>query len=201
MNLSNYFWYFTNVIPHRICDDIINYAKYKKETLGRTGGAGSTKELTKKELDDLKKIRNSNVVWMNDAWIYKEIHPFVNLANRNAGWNFDWDYSEDCQFTIYRKNQYYDWHQDADNKPYKNGKIRKLSVTVSLSDPKEYKGGELEFDFKNRKPSRDRPYSCAEILPKGSLVVFPSFVWHRVKPVFEGERFSLVIWSCGNPLR
>ena len=56
MNLSNYFWYFTNVIPHRICDDIINYAKYKKETLGRTGGAGSTKELTKKELDDLKKL-------------------------------------------------------------------------------------------------------------------------------------------------
>jgi hypothetical protein len=31
-------------------------------------------------------------------------------------------------------------------------KIRKLSVTCSLSDPKDYKGGELEFDFRNTDP-------------------------------------------------
>ena len=29
------------------------------------------------------------------------------------------------------------------------GKIRKLSVTVSLTDPKDYKGGELEFDLRD----------------------------------------------------
>ena len=80
--------------------------------------------------------------------------------------------------------------------------IRKLSVTVSLSDEEEYKGGELEFDFRNLDPDKKRNiYKCKEILPKGSLVVFPSFVWHRVCPVKKGSRYSLVIWNLGRPFR
>jgi PKHD-type hydroxylase len=83
-----------------------------------------------------------------------------------------------------------------------NGKIRKLSVTVTLSDPKEYKGGELEFDFRNLDPDKKRNVKkCKEILPKGSLVVFPSFVWHRICPVKSGERNSLVIWNLGHPFQ
>ena len=42
---------------------------------------------------------------------------------------------------------------------------------------------------------------CTEILPRGSLVVFPGFVWHRVCPVKKGERNSLVIWNLGWPYR
>ena len=42
---------------------------------------------------------------------------------------------------------------------------------------------------------------CKDILPKGSLVVFPSFVWHRVKPVKKGSRYSLVIWNLGWPFK
>ena len=95
---------------------------------------------------------------MNDRWIYKEIQPYVNMANVSAGWNFDWDWSESCQFTKYSgtKKQHYDWHCDSQenaydrpNDPNTNGKIRKLSVTVSLVDGSEYEGGELEFDFRN----------------------------------------------------
>ena len=40
-----------------------------------------------------------------------------------------------------------------------------------------------------------------EILPKGSIIVFPSFVWHRVKPVTSGVRYSLVLWNLGYPFR
>ena len=40
-----------------------------------------------------------------------------------------------------------------------------------------------------------------EILPKGSIIVFPSFVWHRVCPVKSGERNSLVIWNLGYPFQ
>jgi len=144
---------------------------------------------------------------MSDPWIYKEIQPYVHMANKNAGWNFDWDFSESCQFTIYKKGQYYDWHCDSWDKPYvtqdnTNGKIRKLSVTVTLTDPKEYKGGELEFDLRNEDPDKKpNMRTCTEILPKGSLVVFPSFVWHRVKPVTKGERNSLVIWNLGYPFK
>ena len=77
-----------------------------------------------------------------------------------------------------------------------------LSVTVTLTDPKEYKGGELEFDFRQQDPDKPRePRTCTEILPKGSIVVFPSFVWHRVKPVTKGVRYSLVIWNLGYPFQ
>ena len=147
---------------------------------------------------------------MNDRWIYKEIQPYVHQANANAGWNFEWNYSESCQFTKYKKGQYYDWHCDSWDKPYirqqpndpSHGKIRKLSVTVTLSDPKDYKGGELEFDFRNLDPDKKPNIKkCKEILPKGSLVVFPSFVWHRVCPVKSGERNSLVIWNLGWPFK
>jgi len=214
MNISNHFWYFKSVIPTRICDDIVRYGKAEKnkELMAITGGFGrdrdlSKQPLTKDEVKNLQKKRDSNIVWMNEQWIYKEIQPYVHQANKNAGWNFDWDWSESCQFTIYKKGQYYDWHCDSWDKPYveqgpTNGKIRKLSVTVSLTDPKEYKGGELEFDFRNEDPDKKPNIrTCTEILPKGSLVVFPSFVWHRVKPVTKGVRHSLVIWNLGYPFK
>jgi PKHD-type hydroxylase len=209
MQLNYYYWYFKSVIPSRICDLIVKHAKETKEKELRalTGGLSHNQKLNKKQIKDLKKKRDSNIVWMNDEWVYKEILPYVRAANRNAGWNFEWDWSESCQFTIYRKGQYYDWHCDSWKKPYENegptkGKVRKLSVTVTLTDPKEYAGGELEFDFRNTDPGKKRNIkTCIEILPKGSLVVFPSFVWHRVKPVTKGERNSLVIWNVGYPFK
>ena len=211
MNLFNHYYYFTGVIPHKICDDIVRYGKTLSDQMALTGGLGADpKKLNKKQVKDLKQKRDSNIVWMNDRWIYKEIQPYVHKANKMAGWNFDWDYSESCQFTKYDKGQYYDWHCDSWDRPYQtqnqqdptHGKIRKLSVTVSLSDPKEYKGGELEFDFRNIDPDKKRNVrKCKEILPKGSVIVFPSFVWHRVCPVKKGSRYSLVIWNLGYPFK
>ncbi len=208
MNLSNYYWFFESAIPNSICDDIVRYGNELRDQMAVTGGLVD-KKLNKKEIADLKKKRDSNIVWMNDRWIYREIHPYIKNANKQAGWNFEWDWSESCQFTKYNKGQYYDWHCDSWHKPYdqpnnpsSHGKIRKLSVTVSLSDPKDYKGGELEFDFRNMDPDK-KPniHKCKEILPKGSLVVFPSFVWHRVCPVKKGSRYSLVIWNLGCPFK
>lgn len=208
MNLTNYFWYFPSVVPTHICDQIVRYGnELKKEEVALTGNLSKQKGLTKKQLKDLHKIRDSNIVWLSDPWIYKEIHPYIHSANKQAGWNYDWDWSEACQFTIYRPGQFYDWHQDCWDKPYEEegpqkGKIRKLSVTVSLSDVNEYEGGELEFDFKNLAPNKKQKIiTCKEILPKGSIVVFPSFVWHRVKPVTSGTRHSLVIWNVGYPYK
>jgi predicted 2-oxoglutarate/Fe(II)-dependent dioxygenase YbiX len=59
-------------------------------------------------------------------------------------------------------------------------------------------GGELEFDFRNYDPHmRDEAKhlkQAKEILPKGSIIVFPSFVWHRVKPVTIRNKIFLL---CG----
>ena len=212
MNLTNYYYYFKSAIPERICDDIVRYGKSLQDQMAVTGGYGN-RPLNENQVKDLKKKRNSDIVWMNDPWIYKEIQPYVNQANVSAGWNFQWDWSESCQFTKYTKGQFYDWHCDSWDQPYtrqidndpSHGKIRKLSVTVTLSDPKEYKGGELEFDFRNYEPNmRDEEkhkIQCKEILPKGSIIVFPSFLWHRVKPVTKGVRYSLVMWNLGYPFK
>ena len=212
MNLKNYYWYFQSALPHRICDEIIKYGSSQQEKIALTGQQGNVdpSSLDDKDLKKLHKKRKSNVVWMNDRWIYKEIQPYVNMANASAGWNFDWDCSESCQFTKYSgtKKQHYDWHCDSQesaydrpNDPNINGKIRKLSVTVSLVDGSEYEGGELEFDFRNNDDGSNIAHVCEKIRPKGSIVVFPSFVWHRVKPVTSGTRYSLVIWNLGRPYR
>ena len=100
MNLTNYYWYFKSAVPERICNDIVRYGKQLQDQLALTGGLGNDpKKLNQKQIKDLKKKRNSNIVWMNARWIYKEIHPYVHRANASAGWNFQWDSSESCQFT------------------------------------------------------------------------------------------------------
>ncbi len=210
MNLVNYYWWFKSALPPRVCDHIVKYGLRHEDGIAITGGLGRTRDLkkqplNKKEIKDLKKKRDSNVVWMDDRWIYNEVQPYIHQANKSAGWNFDWNWSEACQFTKYKPGQYYDWHCDSWEGVYKakgptEGKIRKLSVTVSLSDEKDYSGGELEFQFRNQdNPKRTKV--CTEILPRGSVVVFPSFIWHRVKPVTKGVRYSLVLWNLGYPFK
>ena len=219
MNLSNYYYFFQSALTPRMCDEIIEYGKRHKPEIAVTGGAEKNETNTKKDgtfkKSALKKLhvkRKSDIVWMNDTWIYKEIHPYIKEANMKAGWNFDWDFSESCQFTRYGVGQYYGWHCDSWDKPYNkpddlnsHGKIRKLSVTISLSEPEDYVGGNLEFDMRNQKDwEQDKKkaiHECTEIRPRGSIIVFPSFVWHRVAPVTKGTRYSLVIWNLGYPFR
>src|SRR6056300_740021 len=179
MNLKYYYWYFQSAIPERICDDIVRYGKEQKKEMALTGNANRD-NLTKLELKNIQKKRKSDFVW---------------------------DWSESCQFTEYKKGQYYDWHCDSYEEPYNNpenanthGKLRKLSMTVSLTDPDEYEGGDLEFDFRNTDEG-SQPRICEEIRKKGSVIIFPSFVWHRVKPVTKGIRHSLVCWNLGYPFR
>ena len=75
-------------------------------------------------------------------------------------------------------------------------------MTCTLSDPNDYKGGELQFDFRNNEHNKkSKIITCNEIKPRGSIVVFPSHVWHRVKKVTSGTRYSLVIWNVGYPFK
>jgi len=211
MNLQNYYYYFQSALTPRFCDELVKYGKLQQEQIALTGGqtekVNKGKPLDDKDILDLKKKRDSNIAWLNDRWIYKEIQPFIHQANRLANWNFDWSFSESCQFTKYGPGQHYGAHCDSWESPYANkdnpdtfGKIRKLSVTCSLSDPSEYEGGELEFQFRNQDDPTPKK-KCVEILPRGSICVFPSFVWHEVKPVTKGVRYSLVIWSLGYPFK
>tara|TARA_Y100001951_G_C11272531_1_gene259711 strand:+ start:186 stop:815 length:630 start_codon:yes stop_codon:yes gene_type:complete len=209
MNLEYNYWSFKEALPTRLCKDIIAYGLRHTSHVALTGNR--TRDLTKnplnkKELKTQKKIRHSKTSWLNDPWLYNEIIPYVNLANKNAGWNFEWDCSEDIQFTHYQINYHYDWHRDSADKPYSDpadktrlGKVRKLSATISLSSPDDYRGGDLEFNFGHSIKSKAEV--CKEIKPQGSIVVFPSFTFHRVRPVTKGKRYSLVLWQIGKPFK
>jgi len=198
MELQNYYWCFQSALPHRICDDIVAYGKALKEETGVTFGFDPD-NMTPNQQKQLEQKRKSNVVWMNPQWIYRELHPLVHAANANAGWNYHWDWSESCQFTKYdgTKKQHYDWHTDAGTRINKNGKIRKLSMTVALVDGSEYEGGDFEINMSS--PDKEEIHVIKQAKIKGSVTIFPSFVWHRVKPVTAGTRYSLVNWHQGNP--
>ncbi len=222
MLLEHYYYYFQSALSEKFCDEVIEYGKkhtlqpgitHIKDKTGIEDHKADLKLLTKEEEMFVNAKRKSNIAWLDDQWIYKEIQPYIHEANSMANWNFDWDWSEVPQFTRYDVGQFYNWHADSTHKPYKGkskgpnelGKIRKLSVTVSLNDPAEYDGGNLEFSFRNDRDFDTNPekaiHSCTQIRPKGSIVVFPSFVWHRVTPVTRGTRYSLVVWNLGYPFR
>tara|TARA_R100000995_G_C3465110_1_gene115240 strand:+ start:275 stop:886 length:612 start_codon:yes stop_codon:yes gene_type:complete len=202
----NTFYYFKNVFSDLFCDEVIKYGNSQNEILARTGGT-QDKKLNKKEKKQLLKKRNSNVSWLDQEWIYREIRPFLIEANKQAGWNYHFDYLESIQFTKYRLNQHYGWHVDEYPKPFDNdceninwrGKTRKISAVIILSNPNDYKGGELMFKYFQGEKTKIE--SVKDFLPKGSIIVFPSYVLHKVKPVTDGLRYSLVVWTLGHPFR
>jgi len=145
---------------------------------------------------DSSDYRRSSVRWVpqNDEsdWLYEKLINMATEAN-NCLWNFDLvSATEDLQFTEYyaTNNGHYDWHLDTGPDHLS---IRKVSITVQWSDPSEYEGGELEL-LRGRDP---------EIAPKGKgvVVMFPSYVMHRVTPVTKGTRKSFVLWLGGGHYR
>jgi PKHD-type hydroxylase len=192
--MSYKYWYFESVLSNKFINQVNKLAKLEKKKLAKIGA----------EVED-KKRRDSFVCFLSNQMIFDVIHPYIHVANKNAGWNFQWDRTEHAQYTEYNKNQHYGWHKDAFEQPYEKidepltyGKIRKLSVSCSLNDSKEYKGGELQFDF-STPLEKNKVLTCKEIFKKGSIVVFPSYTYHRVTPVTKGVRRSLVLWNLGHP--
>jgi len=210
MNLQNYVWVFKEALTPRFCNEVVKYGESLQDRVAVTYGEKERdeKKLTARQLKKLQKTRNSNVVFINEKWIYKEVCPYVEEANRRAGWNFYIDHFEAPQFTKYKLNQHYTWHRDANPKPYdsshgKNSenKIRKLSMTAQLSDSFDYEGGDFWMDFVNNEggEKRSNKIKFEKERQKGTLIVFPSFMWHKVSPVTKGSRYSLVMWSLGKP--
>ena len=97
MTISNYYWYFTSALPLKLCDDIIKFSLSKQETMAKIGGYDD-KKLSEEQIKNMQIKRKSDLVWLDENWIYRELHPYVHKANELAGWNFEWDFSESCQF-------------------------------------------------------------------------------------------------------
>ncbi len=152
-----------------------------------------------------KKIRNCKIATLSEQWIYSLLDPLIHAGNEQAGWNFHWDWNEPVQVIRYKKGGHYDWHTDQSHTPAVSAdknfhdKTRKLSLSLQLTDSDAYQGGDLEFRWLSHGEVVTK--TLTEAREKGTAVIFPSFIWHRVTPVTKGERISLVNWSIGRPIR
>ena len=158
------------------------------------------------------KIRNSKNAWIpTEHWIGGLIWYYIQKANRENFLYDLWDIDGgSIQYTHYEPGDYYTWHVDGDItstfkpniKPgsgvnisqdqvlQKGECVRKLSFSLQLSDPKDYKGGEVEFI----NSAGERYFAPKQ---KGTLIVFDSRTKHRVRTVKSGLRKSLVGWVVG----
>jgi len=123
------------------------------------------------------------------SWIFARLAGVINGMNE-VFFGFDLTSMEQgIQFTRYSApGEHYEWHIDRGV----NYGTRKLSLTLQLSEPDDYEGGDLQLWFGGGDDeiitaSRDR----------GVMTLFPSYVMHRVKPVTKGVRYSLVCWVSG----
>jgi len=251
MNLENYYYFFKSAIDPDTCKKIIdlglaqmqsdkdlgiNVEAYTDGNREKSSNPDAVPqgEHSKQQLlgQGLKKayVRDSTVSWLNDQWIYDLFYPYIRMANKQAGWQWQWDNSEHFQFTVYEPGQFYSWHRDGfsdHHNVYKRylygqtpiplspkgnlppgyttnpslvGKLRKISMTVNLNVPGDYDGGNLKFDF-GQHTDGAQFYECEEIRPQGSIIIFPSFLDHCVTPVTSGTRYSLVLWCVGDPYK
>ena len=142
---------------------------------------------------DIKK-RITSISWIpfkDMPEMYKDIEATMLKANNN---HFGFDgmrLTEIAQFTHYLTGGFYDWHMDNDVLGKHQPPVRKISMTLLLSDPATFEGGELEFMHKGRTAK----------LKQGQAIFFASWLQHRVKPVTKGERKSLVMWFGGPPFK
>jgi len=162
------------------CEKIIKIAKNE----------GLIKGTTRGETD----VRLSDITWLyaNDdlEWVFRKITDVVLFLN-NKYFNFDiFGLNEGLQFTNYKApSDKYGKHIDRSHGIL----VRKLSISIQLTDPKDYQGGELFLyeDEKGLEMSKEQ----------GTLILFPSFILHEVKPVTKGERNSLVSWVTGKQFK
>ena len=184
------YWVFENELDEHTCNLIIDLGKDKwKEARIQAGNGVSGKGKINKE------IRKTDVAWSNDDWLYEICWHFLRTANKNSNWNFNISSCEPMQITKYEKDGHYNFHQDGngfsryDNPKNKflHGKTRKLSMTIVLNE--DYEGGEFQF-FDDKSLIKEK---------RGTIIVFPSYMVHKVRPVTKGTRYSLVAWFCGEP--
>jgi len=157
---------------------------------------GNKKKLEEAKIQDGSQVnRKSQVTFIKDKDIESEITKVVNKINEETKWNFLLREFEPLQYTVYGKNNYYDWHIDSHRKPYKNNLIRKLSFTICLNN--DYEGG--LFELCSPHPNSIKNISTPHFLKQGSIIVFPSHMWHKVHEVTSGIRKVLVGWILGKP--
>ena len=180
LDQTNLYAFWKNAFSKLECETIINTAKNK----------GLIKGKTKEESD----VRDSKISWLystdNLDWVFHRVTDIVLNLNERF-FKFDlFGINEGFQFTNYEApSGKYGKHVDRGM----NMPVRKLSISIQLTNPDEYEGGELFLYQGDKGDLMDKS--------QGTLILFPSYVLHEVMPVTKGERNSLVTWVTGKQFK
>lgn len=190
--MKAWYYHFKEKLTEMECENLKNYALQQPFQVGKVGGDNQLNE----------SIRKSDVVFLkrNDPqlyWLFDRLALTLLEANDRC-FNFALNNYPNlsyvgAQFTQYsaEDQQRYDWHSDVDLVADERTQ-RKLSLCVQLSDPKTYSGGAFEMETSS--------LECGHFSSLGDVIVFPSFIKHRVTSVTSGTRHSLVNWYLGPQL-
>ena len=136
----------------------------------------------------MQSVRSCTVRWLQDDWIQSLLWACVREANE-ASFQVEVRNRAEIQLVEYTEAQsdHYDWHHDV--QWYGQSEFdRKLSVTMQLSDTDAYEGGDFEFE---------EVKTTADFRTRGTVLIFPSYLRHKIHPVTRGKRQALVAWFYG----
>jgi len=180
----NSWWYaLEKEVPVSVCDAILSLYDNQQTHSGRI--AENQKDV---------KIRNSSVIGFpygttNNDKINEILEKYIVMANSEC-FGFSLNGFREFQIAKYEENNHYKKHIDL--RLEDRISTRKLSITLQLSSATDYEGGEFLFSSDIRTPRQ------SIIKQKGTLIIFPSFLYHQVTPVTKGSRYSLVGWYEGS---
>jgi PKHD-type hydroxylase len=183
-DFADYTW-FTNFFNAEEVEAIRNLWNEELAKTAAVNNAG------KEEMRD--ELRKSQVMFIKPGindWIYDRLSQACIQTNTNR-YKFDiTGFQTELQLANYSNKDFFDWHMDFGAGDISN---RKLSITVQLSDPAEYEGGDLQFMINQNIVNAPKE--------KGTAIIFPSFALHRVTPITKGSRKSIVGWIAGPPYK
>jgi PKHD-type hydroxylase len=123
--------------------------------------------------------------------IYEKIGQTIVQINKKF-WLFNlFDFGEPLKFLEYNETfrGFATLHSDLG--PKGMCRFRKLTIIIQLSDENSYEGGDLILIVSGAEYKMSRK--------RGTIIIFPSFVLHKVEPVTKGIRNSLVTFAYGPP--
>ena len=174
----------------RIIDNGLNNWEEQKSTI-----QANTEQPSDIENNDIRNVTMFISPKPEEELNNKIIGAIMHVNSTENSYGFDvYGMAEPCALMRYQspdlspngKPGKYDWHMDIGVNSILT--MRKLSYSLLLNAG-DYEGGKLEFFGDKDTGSQD---DC------GSMIIFPSYLVHRVLPVTKGTRYALVGWLHGN---
>ena len=191
-NLDGHYFNSINFVDDFFIDKVNNYIKTQSLIKGTLDSPVKNKGHKNSDY-----VRNSQIHWMTDERYKDDLMPLYNdLTTKirqvnNRQWKWIIDGWEPFQYTEYHESYkgHYDWHIDYLIKRPDQPLSRKISFSLGISDKDDYEGGDLVL-----KIAKDEDIYK---LDRGEIVIFPSWMLHKVTPVTKGKRKVIVGWGVG----